>query len=579
MRPLSILAATLCLTFATLSPLAASTDPPIISDMQRFHPVYARSGMVVSQERVASEIGADILRRGGNAVDAAVAVGFALAVTLPRAGNLGGGGFMIVHLAGTDDTIAIDYRETAPEGATRDMFLDADGNADPELSRFSGKGVGVPGTVAGLALAHERHGSGTLTLADLVAPAAALARDGISVTQDLSRSLISRQDRLVAHPSTAAIFYPDGQAPVPGETLVQADLAETLRAIAEGGPRAFYEGEIAEKMAAAVQAAGGSMTAADLGAYEVKLRDPVEGTYRGHRIVSMPPPSSGGVHLVQILNIIEGFDLASSGAGSAMTMHLMAEAMKRAYADRSEYLGDPDFVDVPVFALIDRRYAEALRGKITAGTATPSATIRPGDLAPYESPETTHFSVVDAEGNAVSNTYTLNFSYGVGIVAEGTGVLLNNELDDFAAKPGVPNAYGLVGGDANAPAPRKRPLSSMTPTLVFDPDGDLLLVTGSPGGSRIITTVLQVISNVIDHGMNIAEASAFPRMHHQWLPDTVFVEPGFSPDSLRLLGDKGHDVMIRRTSGSTQSIMRSVDGWWSGASDPRRPGAAAIGVD
>ncbi len=579
MRKWMLTAAAVVLSALMAAGPASAETAPIISDTNRSHPVHARSGMVVSQERLASEIGAEILRHGGNAVDAAVATGFALAVTLPRAGNLGGGGFMLVHLAETGETIAIDYRETAPAATTREVFLNDDGEADPNLSRFTGLGIGVPGTVAGLAQAHADHGSGQFTLLQLVEPAFRLALDGITVTQDLSRSLESARLRLIEHPATAEIFYPGGETPAPGDTLVQTDLAFTLLAIGEHGPDAFYHGKIAEQIAAAVQTAGGLMTVEDLAAYQVKERDPVTGTYRGHEIVSMPPPSSGGTHLIQILNTLENFDLAASGFGSASTMHLMAEAMKQAYADRSQYLGDPDFVDVPVAALTSKAYADAIATDIPLYQARASADIAPGDLGPYEPEETTHFSVIDAAGNAVSNTYTLNFSYGVGIVAAGTGVLLNNELDDFAAKPGVPNAYGLVGGDANAPEANKRPLSSMSPTIVLDENGDLFLVTGSPGGSRIITTVLQVVSNVIDHGMNIAEAGAAPRMHHQWLPDTLFVEPGFSPDTLRLLGHRGHRIEERRTTGSTQSIMVTEDGWLAGASDPRRPGAAAVGVD
>ncbi|MEO1198870.1 MAG: gamma-glutamyltransferase [Pseudomonadota bacterium] len=563
----------------SVEPAGADTEAPIISDSNRSHPVFARSGMVVSQEAVASAIGADVLRRGGNAVDAAVATGFALAVTLPRAGNLGGGGFMLVHLAEADETIAIDYRETAPAATTRDVFLDEDGEADPNLSRFTGLGIGVPGTVAGLTYAHQTYGSGTFTLLQLVEPAFRLALDGIVVSQDLSRSLDRARERLIQYPATAEIFFPDGETPQPGDRLKQTDLARTLLRIGERGSEAFYAGDVADQIAASVQEAGGRMTVDDLAAYNIVERAPVTGSYRGHEIQSMPPPSSGGIHLIQILNTLEGFDLAASGFGSAQTMHLMAEAMKRAYADRSEYLGDPDFVDVPITRLTSKAYASDIASSIHLYSATPSAEIAPGDLAPYESEETTHVSVVDRDGNAVSNTYTLNFSYGVGLVAAGTGVLLNNELDDFAAQPGVPNAYGLVGGEANAPEPNKRPLSSMSPTLVFDPDGELLLVTGSPGGSRIITTVLQVISNVIDHDMNVQDASAAPRMHHQWLPDVLFIEPGFSPDTLRLLGHRGHVVEERRTTGSTQSIRITEDGWLAGASDPRRPGAGAVGVE
>jgi gamma-glutamyltranspeptidase / glutathione hydrolase len=549
---------------------------PIIAEAARIHPVRAQHGMVASQEARATGIGVDILRRGGNAVDAAVAVGFALAVTLPRAGNLGGGGFMLVHLAGRNETIAIDYRETAPAAATRDMFLDASGEADPRKSRDSALSVGVPGTVAGLALAHEKYGSGRFTLADLIAPSIALAREGIPVDDDLADSLPRAQPRLVRWPASARIFLKeDGVALGRGDTLVQNDLADSLEAIARGGSEAFYRGVIAERIVAAVQAAGGILSREDLANYRAIARAPVRGTYRGYDIVSMPPPSSGGVHLIQMLNILEGFTLADSGAGSAATLHVMIEAMKRAYADRAQHLGDPAFVAVPVKGLVSKRYAAALREAIDPERATPAQSIRPGDPLPHEGDNTTHYSIVDRDGNAVSNTYTLNFSYGLGMVADGTGILLNNELDDFAAKAWAPNAYGLVGGEANAPGPGKRPLSSMTPTIVLK-DGEVALVTGSPGGSRIITTVLQVILNVVDHGMNVAEAVLSPRIHHQWLPEAVMAERGFSPDTLRLLEARGHAVRVGATSGSANSILRRPDGL-DGATDTRQRGTLAAG--
>ncbi len=532
--------------------------------------------MVATQERHATRVGVEILRRGGNAVDAAVAVGFALAVTLPRAGNLGGGGFMMVHLAKGSQTLAIDYRETAPAAATRDMFLDAAGNADPAKSRDTGLAVGVPGSVAGLTLAHAHYGSGRFSLAGLIAPAIRLAREGITIEDDLADSLPRAAQRLARWPSSARIFLkPDGNAPAPGELLVQADLARTLEAIAQQGPAAFYEGGIAARIAASVAEAGGVLTRGDLAGYRAIIREPVRGTYRGHEVLSMPPPSSGGVHLVQILNMLEGFALARTGAGSAATLHLMVEAMKRAYADRARHLGDPGFVAVPVAGLVSRRYAARLRATIDPERAAPAQAILPGDPLAFEDDNTTHFSIVDGEGNAVSNTCTLNFSYGLGLVADGTGILLNNELDDFAAKPGVPNAYGLVGGDANAPGPGKRPLSSMAPTIVMR-DGRVVLVTGSPGGSRIISTVLQVVLNVIDHGANIAEAVLAPRIHHQWLPDEVMAEPGFSPDTLRLLEARGHRVEVGRVSGSASSILRVPDGW-TGAYDTRQRGTLAAG--
>jgi gamma-glutamyltranspeptidase / glutathione hydrolase len=556
------------------SAAALAQQSPIYSERDVIHPVYGENGMVATQEEKASRIGLEVLQNGGNAVDAAVTIAFALAVTLPRAGNIGGGGFMLVHDAGTGETVAIDYREKAGGVAFRDMFLDETGEADPEKSRYGGLAVGVPGTVAGMALALERYG--TISLAEALAPAIELAEQGITVSADLSDSLQAAQERLQQWPSSTAVFYKDGGVPYePGETLVQGDLAASLRLIAERGPGAFYGGPVAERIVAAVGRAGGHLTLDDLRSYEAVVREPVQGDYRGFAIVSMPPPSSGGVHIVQILNTLEGFPIGFLGHNGAETVHLMAEAMKLAYADRSEYLGDPDFVDVPVAALTSDAYAAHLRSRISRGRARPAAELTPGDLAPYESAETTHFSIVDAAGNAVANTYTINFSYGTGLVAEGTGILLNDELDDFSAKPGAPNAYGLIGGDANAVAPGKRPLSSMSPTIVLA-DGAPFLITGTPGGPRIITTTLQIIMNVIDHGMNIAEATYAPRVHHQWLPDELRIEEGLSPDTIRLLEQKGHDVVVSDAMGSTQSIMVTPGGLF-GSSDPRTPGALTLG--
>jgi gamma-glutamyltranspeptidase/glutathione hydrolase len=574
-RPLTALATAALIALAP-SGLSAQ-EAAIYSSMDAVHPVWAKSAMVSVQEAVAAEVGLQVLKDGGNAVDAGVAVALALAVTLPRAGNLGGGGFMMVHDAETGETRAIDYREMAPASATRDMYLDADGNADSTLSRFHGLAVGVPGTVAGMQLALETYG--TMTLEQAAAPAIRLAEDGILVTADLADSLKALEKRMKTWPATAAIFYKeDGSFYEPGDVLKQPDLAATLKKIAAEGPDGFYKGEVAEKIAASVQEAGGSMTVEDLANYRAVIRAPVTGTYRGHEIVSMPPPSSGGTHIIQILNVMEGYPIGFLGHNSSDTIHVMAEAMKRAYADRSEYLGDPDFVDVPVKALTSKDYAAKIRDGISLNRATPSATIKPGKLAPYESDQTTHFSIVDKDGNAVSNTYTLNFSYGSGMTAAGTGVLLNNEMDDFSAKPGVPNAYGLIGGEANAVEPSKRPLSSMSPTIVLK-DGKPFLVTGSPGGSRIITTTLQVISNMIDHGMNVAEATHAARIHHQWLPDEIRVEDGgLSRDTVAALEAKGHTIAVKSVMGSTQSIHVDTDkGLLLGASDPRRTGSATVG--
>jgi gamma-glutamyltranspeptidase / glutathione hydrolase len=570
----SISAAVVFMTFS-LQPLGAQ-ETPIYSFKDRFHPVTAQNGMVASQEAVATRVGVEILKEGGNAVDAAIATGFALAVTLPRAGNLGGGGFMMIHMSGSGETTALDYREMAPAAAFKDMFLDADGNPDKQKSRFSGLAVGVPGTVAGFAAAFDKYGSGNLTWTELVAPAIKLAEDGITVTPSLSAALLSAAPRLTKDPASAAIFYKQSTVPfLPGETLKQTDLADTLRLIAEKGAAGFYEGKIAENIASKVQSAGGGMTVEDLASYQPVWRSAVTGNYRGYEIASMPPPSSGGIHIVQILNMLESYPLREFGPNSADTIHVMAEAMRRAYADRSKFLGDPDYVSVPAKGLTSRDYAAELIETIVLEAATPSTEVKPGTPIPYESNETTHFSVVDKDGNAVSNTYTLNFSYGVGLTAEGTGVLLNNELDDFSAKPGIPNAYGLIGGTANAVEGGKRPLSSMSPTLVFK-DGKFHMATGSPGGSRIITTTLQIILNVVDHQMNIAEATAATRIHNQWLPDEIRVEEGLSPDTINILEARGHEINVKNAMGSTQSIMR-VDGVLAGASDPRRPGALTEG--
>ncbi|MDP6690914.1 MAG: gamma-glutamyltransferase [Alphaproteobacteria bacterium] len=558
-------------------PLAAQAQgAAIISNKDRHHPVYAANGMVASQEARATNVGVDILRRGGNAIDAAVAVGFTLAVTLPRAGNLGGGGFMLVHHAASGETLALDYREMAPAKARRDLYLDQAGNVDKARARFSHQSVGVPGSVAGLVEAHRRFGS--LSLAQVMAPAINLATHGLTVTPGLARSLAKRQKRLSQWPASAAIFYKPGGGPYQvGETLVQPDLAASLRRIAATAGKDFYSGQTAKAIAADMADNGGLITMEDLAAYRPVWRQPAMGHYRGHVIASMPPPSSGGVHLIQMLNMLENYPLGRMGHNGADSLHLMTEAMKLAYADRAQHLGDPDFWPVPVKGLTAKSYGKMLSAKIDATAARPSARISHGDPVPYESDETTHFSVMDGVGNVVSNTYTLNFSFGTGIVVPGTGILLNNEMDDFSAKPGVPNAFGLVGGEANAIQGGKRPLSSMTPTIVFK-DGQPLLATGSPGGSRIITMVLQILLNLIDHGMNIAEATAAARIHHQWLPDKLFVERGLSPDTLAILRQRGHEPTPSRAAGSVQSVMRIPGGaGFLGASDPRSQGALTAG--
>jgi gamma-glutamyltranspeptidase/glutathione hydrolase len=568
-------AATLVLAFACGATAIAqerrSYSPPDVSTVRA---ITAEHGLVVAQERLAAQVGADILRQGGNAVDAAVATGFALAVTYPRAGNIGGGGFMVIHSTARNEAVAIDYRETAPGAITRDVFLGTDGKPDTDKSRNSALGIGVPGTVAGLTLALEKYGSGRFTLAQILKPAIELARDGFVVADDMADTLSDMYRRMARWPNSAKAFSRDDGAPLQqGDRLVQPDLAATLSAIAEQGPRGFYEGSVADRLSAAIAKAGGIMTVDDLKSYQAVIRSPVRGSYRGYDIVSMPLPSSGGTVLLETLNILEGFPMAEMSQGSAPSLHLLIEAMKRAYADRARYLGDPAFVNAPADMLISKEYAAKQRANLDVARATPAEALaaRP----PREGSNTTHYSVVDSSGNAVSNTYTLNFPYGVGLVAEGTGVLLNNELDDFTAAPGASNAFGLVGFEANLPGPGKRPLSSMSPTIVLK-DGKPVLVTGSPGGSRIISAVLQVVVDVLDYNMDVAAAVAAPRVHHQWMPDEVRVERGFSDEVLAELRAKGHKVIEPLGQTSVNSIAVTPNGLL-GAPDPRTRGAAAVG--
>lgn len=557
--------------FLAISPILGAQDAPIVRYDQIHHPVFSETGIVATQNFHASRAAADVLEDGGNAVDAAVTAGLTLAVTLPRAGNIGGGGFMLIYDAESNESTSVDYREMAPPSANRDMYLDVEGNVDNERARFSHLSAGVPGTVAGLWAAHERYGN--LPWQRLLEPAIALARDGFPVTYDLAALLAGRKDRMCRFAAACGYFYKaDGEPYAPGEIFKQPDLAATLERIAEQGPDGFYRGRTAQLIAEEMAANGGLIDEAALAAYKPVWREPVVGDYRGHKIVTMPPPSSGGVHVIQMLNILEQFDVAAMGAGSADSVHLLAEVARLAYADRSEHLGDPDYYDVPVNWLTSKAYARALAKRIDMTVVTDSSTIRSGTVPAYESKDTTHFSIMDANGNVVTNTYTLNFSYGSAIAVSGAGFLLNNEMDDFSAKPGTPNGYGLIGGEANAIESGKRPLSSMTPTIVFDGDRPWF-ATGSPGGSRIITTVLQNVVNIIDHNMNIATASAAPRMHHQWLPDQLMLEPGFSPDTVRILRQRGHKIDAERyTMGSIQTVSFQ-DGVFRGASDTRRPNA------
>jgi gamma-glutamyltranspeptidase/glutathione hydrolase len=512
------------------APLANAASPA---------PAEGENGMVVTAQHLATDVGLAVLEGGGNAVDAAVAVGYTLAVTYPTAGNLGGGGFMTIRLADGTTTF-LDFRERAPLAATKNMYLDDKGEPVPGASTDTYLAIGVPGSVAGFEAAREKYG--TMERAALIAPALTLARDGFALEAGDVASFADGKDMLAQDPAAAKIFLNDG-GPLPlGATLVQSDLAGTLQAISEGGVDAFYKGETADLIVKASAANGGILAKADFENYKVRELEPVECDYRGYDIVSSPPPSSGGLIICEILNILEGYPIGYLGYGSAETTRLMVEAMRHAYVDRNTALGDPDFVDNPVAKLTSDAYAEEIRSQIDPYRAGVSADLTPAGFG--ESTETTHYSIIDKDGNAVAVTYTLNGSFGTGKVAEGTGILLNNEMDDFTMKPGVPNLYGLVQGEANAIEPGKSPLSSMSPTIVSR-DGKPFMVIGSPGGSRIITITLEAIMNVIDHGMDLQEAIDAPRVHHQWLPDKVYIEPrALSPDTLRLLAGEGYDVGI-----------------------------------
>jgi gamma-glutamyltranspeptidase / glutathione hydrolase len=534
-------------------------------------PIRARHGMVGSADRFASEAGIEILRGGGNAIDAAAAVGFALAVTHPAAGNLGGGGFMVIRLADGGET-AIDFRETAPGLATRDMFLDGRGDVVSERSLVGPLACGVPGSVAGLAHAQRKYGR--LTLSAVMQPAIALARDGFEVSWDLADSLAGARQRFARFPASLKAFSrADGTPFGPGDRLRQPELARTLTLIAEQGPDAFYRGPIADLIATEMASSGGLITKADLAAYAPLERHPVTGTFRGYRIVSMPPPSSGGVALIELLNMLEGYPLRDFGVDSSRTIHLMVEAERRVYADRAEWLGDPAFFAVPASGLTSKAYAARLREGISEVRATPSSAVRAGQPRDFEHSETTHYSVMDGDGNAVATTTTLNGGYGNAQLVPGAGFLLNNEMDDFSAKPGSPNMFGLLGGEANAVAPGKRMLSSMTPTIVTH-DGRTLLVVGSPGGGRIITTVAQVVLNILEFGMDVQEAVDAPRFHHQWSPDVVQLERrGFPADVVNALVAMGHSTEVVSDMGEVHAIMIDpATGLRLGASDPRADG-------
>jgi gamma-glutamyltranspeptidase/glutathione hydrolase len=537
-------------------------------------PVRGKHGMVSSVSEIASQVGVDVLKRGGNAVDAAVAVGLALAVVWPSAGNLGGGGFMVIRQANGKAT-AIDYREMAPAAAHRNVYLDDKGEYVDESSTYGHAAAGVPGTVAGLAYALEKYG--TMKWADVAKPARQLAAEGFPVWYQLERSLKNASKHLSRYPETNRIFLRDGKPYETGEIFKQPELAAVFERMIKRGPREFYEGKTAQLVEESMRRAanGGKvwMTVEDLKNYKAVEREPLRGVYRGHEIITMPPPSSGGVAMIEMLNILERYDLKTMGAGSSQAIHVMVEAMRRAFADRAQFLGDPDFVKVPVAGLISRKYADKLAATIDLERASTSQDVRSGDPLAYESEETTHFTVVDKDGNVASNTYTINDSFGNKITVEGAGFLLNNEMDDFAPKPGAPNAYGLIQGEANAVTARKRPLSSMTPTIVLK-DGKLLFAVGSPGGPTIINTVTQVIVNIIDHGMNIQQAIDWPRVHHQWMPDQIVYEPyGLVPDVMNRLKSMGHKFGNQRYMGDAEGVMiEDKTDVRLGGSDPRLDG-------
>jgi gamma-glutamyltranspeptidase/glutathione hydrolase len=553
-----------CLTAALAPRLSAQGGP---------QPVRAKHGMVASAEERASQVGVEILKKGGNAVDAAVATGLALAVTYPAAGNLGGGGFMMIRMA-DGRAVAIDYREIAPALATHDMYLDKAGRLT-RASLEGPKASGVPGTVAGLAMALEKYG--TMKWADVVEPARRLAAEGFTASYPMARSLRSEKV-LTGNPESRRIFLKEGKRYAEGEIFRQPELAATLERLKTQGPREFYEGPTAHLIADEMKRGDGLISLEDLKNYRPQLREPLRGTYRGYEIITMPPPSSGGAALLEMLNILERYNLTALGHTSSAGYHLLIEAMRRAFADRAEFMGDPDFVKMPVRGLISKQYARGVSKTIDADHASSSKEVGHGAPGGYESPQTTHFSVVDAQGNAVANTYTLNAGYGSGITVKGAGFLLNNEMDDFAGKPGSPNGYGLIQGEVNSIAPRKRPLSSMTPTIVLK-DGKLFLVLGSPGGPTIINSVLQVILNVIDHRMNIRQAVEAPRIHHQWMPDEVKQEPfGLAKDVIDALKAKGHVLSDGGYIGDVQAIMvDTVSGDRLGASDSRSAEGRAIG--
>jgi len=576
-RSIAILAVLLSITASF--PLNRPSLPAVLAASRE--PVRARHGVVASINEVASQVGVDVMKRGGNAIDAAIAVAFALAVTHPAAGNLGGGGFMMIRLK-DGRTTAIDYREMAPAAATHNIYLDKNGKViEGEGGSIEGyRAAGVPGTVRGMELALKKYGSHRLTWTQLIEPARRLAANGFTVTNSLARGLRGNREYLSKYPETKRIYLNNGNFYNEGDLFVQPDLAATFARLQRGGPNEFYEGETARLIVDDLKRHNGLITMEDMRGYVAKEREPVRGTYRGYEVISMPPPSSGGAVLIEMLNILEGYDLKKMDWASSDRYHLMTEAMRRAFADRAEYMGDTDFVKVPIAGLIDKKYAAQLRSSINPDRASTSEQVKAGKPVGYESDETTHFTVVDPDGNAVANTYTLNNSFGSAVVAKGTGLIMNDEMDDFAAKPGTPNLYGLIQGERNAVAPRKRPLSAMTPTFVLRKDGSLWFTVGSPGGPTIINTVLDVITNVIDYNMNIQQAIDAPRIHHQWLPDELVYEPyGLSGDTQKALAARGHKLVDKpRYLGDCEGIMiEEKTGIRLGATDPRRSDGLAVG--
>jgi gamma-glutamyltranspeptidase/glutathione hydrolase len=532
------------------------------------HPIKGRFGMVVSQNSIATRVGQEILASGGNAVDAAVAVGFALAVTLPRAGNLGGSGFMLVHMAAEQKTIALDFRSMAPLNASVEKFSKADGEMDWDKLTFGPMAPAVPGTVAGLFEAWQRYGS--MAWKDILQPAQQLAFEGFEIGHDLAHVLNMASSVIGHFSSESAYLKKDGQAWLAGDKLVQKDLAWSIGQIMEHGAKAFYEGELAQRIVDAFEKGGGLMSREDLAAYEVKDRKPVSTDYRGKKVIAMPPVSGGGMTLIQMLNILENFDMQKYAQGSAKSLHLQAEVMKRAAANRRSLIGDPDFVEVSVDAFVSKDLARTMAKKVDLKRAAKVKTIKAESLDRYESRNTTHFSVMDADGNAVSNTYTLGYSFGSGFVAQGTGILFDNQMRNFS--------YRSDSNHKNALAPGKRMLSTMTPTIVLNDDGKVLLVTGTPGGGRIINVVLQIVVNVIDYQMNIAQATHQPRIHQGWQSQTLGIETGMNPETIKLMKAMGHKIDMQQTMGSTQSIIWR-DGVFQGSADPRRPNALALGLN